>query len=77
MEVDLETREVEIVFALPSWMAQACKSSSQVGLDALSVYKPLIETHPENSVILAIFTCRKGGVRHDGCVKCHRLPRAA
>ncbi len=77
MEVDLETREVEIVFALPSWMAQACKSSPQVGLDALSVYKPLIETHPENSVILAVFTCRKEDVRHDGCVKCRRLPLAA
>ena len=37
MEVDLETREVEIVFALPSWMAQACGSLPKVGLDALSV----------------------------------------
>ena len=77
MEVDLETREVEIVFALPSWMAQACNSSPQVGLDALSVYRPIIETHPENSVILAVFACRKEEVPRHGCFKCRRLPLAA
>ena len=77
MEVDLETGEVEIVFALPSWMAQACGSSSQVGLDALSVYRPIIETHPENGVILAVFACKKQEVPRHGCFKCFRLQRAA
>jgi len=77
MEVDLETGEVEIVFALPSWMAQACGSSSQVGLDALSVYRPIIETHPENGVILAVFACKREAVPRHACFKCHRLPLAA
>jgi hypothetical protein len=77
MEVDLETRDVDIVFALPSWMAQVCHSTPQVGLDALSVYKPIIETHPENGFILAVFVCKREEVPRHGCFTCRRLPLGA
>jgi hypothetical protein len=72
LEVDLETKEVVIELALPSWMAEAIRSTTKVGLDALSAYKPIIEAHPENGVILAIFHCEIERQRKETCFKCSR-----
>jgi hypothetical protein len=47
-----------------------------MGLDVLFAYKPTIEAHPENSVILAVFVCpMEENPRHKG-YKCHRKPVA-
>ncbi|MEX2673459.1 MAG: recombinase family protein [Phycisphaeraceae bacterium] len=72
IEVDLETKEVEIVFALPTWMAGVLSSGDGLGLDQLSAYRPSIEAHLENGVILATFHCKLEGKRTDRCFKCSR-----
>jgi hypothetical protein len=58
MEVDLETMEVEIDFAFPSWAGSALQHGP-LGLDSLSAYKRRIEAHPENKQILGHFRCSK------------------
>ena len=77
LEADLETKTVEIDLALPSWMAGVLEGSGRVGLEALSAYKPLIEAHPEDSLILARFRCDAERVPRRTCFRCHRLSRAA
>jgi hypothetical protein len=72
---DLVTKEVEMEFALPSWLAGALGTAGRVGLDELSAYKTFMEAHPENRVILGVFHC--DGQGRPVCFACRRLKRAA
>jgi hypothetical protein len=56
MQVDLETLEVEIDFAFPSWVGSALRHGP-LGLDSLSAYRERHEAHPENRRILGLFLC--------------------
>jgi Recombinase len=77
LEVDLETKEVTISFAVPEWTTEAITSAGAVGLDSLFACKQGIETHPQNSVILADFHCVHQAVRRQQCFECRRLRPAA
>jgi hypothetical protein len=77
MEVDLETMEVDVDFAFPSWIGSVLQQIGPVGLDSLSAYKPRMEAHPENSIKIADFRCNHTGQRGGECFHCHRLRRAA
>jgi hypothetical protein len=74
MEIDLETMEVEIDFAFPSWVGSALQHGP-VGLDSLSAYKERIEAHPQNRGILGVFRCIRDG--RPPCYVCRRIKRAA
>ncbi|HZZ41643.1 MAG TPA: recombinase family protein [Tepidisphaeraceae bacterium] len=71
LEVDLVTKEVEIELALPSWMPDVLFRNPKVGLDELIRCRPIIETHPQNSVILGKFKCNQDG--KSKCIDCQRL----
>jgi hypothetical protein len=75
MVADLETKQVEVEFAIPSWLARVLNRHGWVGLDECSVYKPFYEAHPENRVILGVFTCDREG--KPVCYTCRRLRTAA
>lgn len=69
MEVDLETMEVEIDFAFPSWVGSALRHGA-MGLDSLSAYKQRIEAQPENQWVLGYFHCSKEA--QPACYTCKR-----
>ena len=75
IEVDLETKQVEAEFSLPSWMGRIIGHRGRVGLDELTACKPLMEAHPENRVILGVFQC--DGEGRPICFTCRRMKRAA
>jgi hypothetical protein len=75
MVVDLETKQVEAEFALPSWLGGLLAENGSVGLAEALAYKTLHEAHPESRVILAIFHCDIEG--KPLCYTCQRLKSAA
>lgn len=75
MEVDLETKQVDVEFSLPSWLGRVLSHHGQVGLDELSAYRTFHEAHLENRVILGDFECDRQG--RPVCFACRRLKRAA
>ena len=75
MTADLETKEVEIEFSLPSWVGAALHKRGPMGLDELTAYNPLIEAHPENQQIWAQFRCDQ--VVRPVCYQCKRMKKAA
>jgi ribosomal protein L7Ae-like RNA K-turn-binding protein len=75
MQVDLETLEVEIDFAFPSWFGGALQHGP-LGLDSLSAYRQRHEAHPENTLKLADYHCQFNDKSRDRCVQCRRRPAA-
>ncbi len=69
MQVDLETMEIEIDFAFPSWVGSALQHGP-MGLDSLSAYRERHEAHPENQRILGLFLCSSPA--KPACYTCHR-----
>jgi len=70
MEADLVTKEVDVELSLPSWLGEVLQRHGAVGLDELSAYRPFIEAHPENRLILDTFRCDRHG--QPVCYTCRR-----
>ena len=76
--VDLETKEVEVEFAVPSWIGKRLLTPTKVCLDELIGSRPLHQAHAGAAVAVAIFTCDGAAVRRrwkgrpEPCMACRR-----
>lgn len=70
---DLESREVEVEFALPSWFPEAAAGAAKVGLTGLTASKFVREAHPEGAVPLGSYRCvMEKRWRMPPCYRCSR-----
>ena len=75
--VDMETKQIEVILALPAWALaqnQGQEAMRLVGTSASSTY---YETHQRMTVVLAVADCRYEMRSSRACYKCQRRPRAA
>ena len=70
MEADLETKEIEIELSVPTWVGTALNSRGPLGLDELTAYSPINETHSKNELSLGVFDCRYA--QNPVCYTCKR-----
>jgi hypothetical protein len=76
LEGDLQTKEAEVVLALPDWLSAAIANTGMMGLDAVFACRSQNETHRENALVLAEFLCSVKE-SHPACYDCRRVRRAA
>jgi DNA invertase Pin-like site-specific DNA recombinase len=76
MEADLMTKETTVTLALPAWIGEKITGNGMMGLDTVFACRTQNETHHQNALILAEFTCAAKGHRYV-CYDCKRVRRAA
>lgn len=76
MEVDLTTKETEIVLQIPDWLAASLSRQPTMGLEAVLACKPFNETHQPQGAEISVYCCQQTASR-PVCFECHRVRRAA
>ncbi|HEV2294699.1 MAG TPA: recombinase family protein [Tepidisphaeraceae bacterium] len=76
LEGDLQTKDAEVVLALPDWLGREMATTGMMGLDAVFACRTQNETHRENPMVLAEFRCAMKA-SHPACYDCRRVRNAA
>jgi hypothetical protein len=75
LKVDLETRDFEFEVALPSWAMQKAEAITRaVGLSETTSRCRTLQTHGDDSLSIARFSCRQP--RRRSCYECTRVAAA-